>query len=250
LSCLFLISSFLEHKHSGYSLTWHYNYGKGRFNSGKLYKVARSIIASNKPGSCCISHILRLLGKHLGVNNEEFAGKYTQDFDMVNQVAAVKAAVASKTPLSTFDNPQMKEYFRKLDPIHSPPYCIKRTCILEVMMVAAMKELVQMLTKRREQLHEGFVPGTIDFWTVPHRHEQYRSFVIDFPAEKYVLEDGMTLFMSKKTKEGMPDGSLLTGKFNNTNVQLWSANQCHVNQHHNFKTAMLTCITSRGEVDA
>ncbi len=74
-----------------------------------MYKVARCIIASNKPGSICISYILRLLGKHLGVNNEEFSGKYPQDVDMVNRVAAVKAAVASKTPLSVFDNPQMRE---------------------------------------------------------------------------------------------------------------------------------------------
>ncbi len=87
-----------------------------------MYKVAKSIIASNKPGSICISYILRLLGKHSGVNNEEFSGKYPRDVDMVNQeLAAVKAAVASKTPLSVFDNPQMREYLRKLDPKHSPP---------------------------------------------------------------------------------------------------------------------------------
>jgi hypothetical protein len=62
---------------------------------------------------------------------------------MVNQVAAVKAAVVSKTPLSVFDNPQMREYLCKLDPKHSPPYCLERTCILEVMMDAAMKELCE-----------------------------------------------------------------------------------------------------------
>jgi hypothetical protein len=140
------------------------------------------------------------MGKHPGVNNEEFSGKYPRNVEMVNQVAAVKAAVASKTPLSVFDNPQMREYLHKLDPKHSPPYCLERTCILEVRMDAAMKELVQMLTERREQLHEGFVSGTIDFWTDSHRREQYGSFVIDFPAEKYELEDGTTLFMSKKTK--------------------------------------------------
>ncbi len=69
---LFLISYF-----SDYQFTWHYNYGNGKFDSGKLYKVARSIIASNKPGSICISYILRLLGKHSGVNNEEISGKYS-----------------------------------------------------------------------------------------------------------------------------------------------------------------------------
>jgi hypothetical protein len=66
---------------------------------------------------------------------------------MVNQVAPVKAAVASKTPLSVFDNPQMKEYLCKLDPKHSPPYHLERTCILEVLIDAAMKELVQKLTE-------------------------------------------------------------------------------------------------------
>jgi hypothetical protein len=65
-----------------------------------------------------------------------------------------------------------------------------------------MKELVQMLTKQREQFYEGFVSGTIDFLTDSPRCEQYGSFVIDFPAEKYELEDGTTLFMSKKTKKG------------------------------------------------
>ena len=54
----------------------------------------------------------------------------------------------------------------------------------------AMKELVQMLTERCEQLHDGFVSGTIDFWTDSHRREQYGSFVIDFPAEKYEFENG------------------------------------------------------------
>ncbi len=127
-------------------------------------------------------------------------------------MAAVKAAVASKTPLSVFDNPQMRKHLRKLDPKHSPSYCLERTRILKVMMDAAMNESVQMLTEWREQLHEGFVSGTIDFWTDSHRHEQYGSFVIDFSAEKYEFENGTALFMSKKTKEGMPDGLLLTAK--------------------------------------
>ncbi len=105
-----------------------------------MYKVARKNIPSNKPGSIRISYILRLLGKHLGVNNEELSGKYPQDVDTVNRVAAVKAAVASKTPLRVFDNPQMREYLRKLDPKHSSPYCLERTRILEVLMDAAMKE--------------------------------------------------------------------------------------------------------------
>jgi hypothetical protein len=140
---------------------------------------------------------------------------------MVNQVAAVKAAIASKTPLSLFDNPQMKEYLCKLDPKHSPPYHLEQTRILENMMDAGMKELVQMLTECCEHLHEGFVLGTIDFWTDSYHREQYSLFVIDFSAQKYELEDGTSLFMSKKTKEGLPNGILLTGKSNNANFHMW-----------------------------
>ena len=77
-------------------------------------------------------------------------------------------------------------------------------------MDVAMNALAQMLTERREQLHDGFVSGTIDFWTDSHRPEQYGSFVIDFPAEKYEFENETALFMSKKTKEGIRDGLLLT----------------------------------------
>ncbi len=89
-------------------------------------------------------------------------------------------------------------------------------------MNAAMK-LVPMLTECREHLHEGFVSGMIDFWTDSYLCEQYDSFVIDLSVQKYELEDGTSLFMSKKTKEGLPNGILLTGKSNNANFQLWLA---------------------------
>jgi hypothetical protein len=141
--------------------TWHYNHGKGKFDSGKLYKVARSIIANNKPGSWYISHILRLLGKHSDVNNEEFAGKYPQDVDMVNVVAQSRQLM-QKTPLCVFDYPQMNEYLCKLDQKHSPPYCLERTRILEMMIDAAIKELLQMLTELCDKLHEDYVSGTMD----------------------------------------------------------------------------------------
>jgi hypothetical protein len=66
-----------------------------------------------------------------------------------------------------------------------------------------------MLTECREHLHEGFVSGRIDFWTDSDHHEQYGLFLIDFSAQKYELEDGTSLFMSKKTKKWLPDGILL-----------------------------------------
>ena len=45
---------------------------------------------------------MQLLGKILAVSYDEIAGKYPQEVDMVNRVAAVKAVVASTTPLSFF----------------------------------------------------------------------------------------------------------------------------------------------------
>jgi hypothetical protein len=67
------------------------------------------------------------------------------------------------------------------------------------MMDIAMHELNQILTEQRQQLHDGFVSDTINFWTDSHRREQYGSFVIDITAEKYKFENGTALFMSKKT---------------------------------------------------
>jgi hypothetical protein len=61
--------------------------------------VARAIIASNMPGSCCISHILRLLGKHLVINNEEYAGKYPQDVDMAENLERILDAKQRRQPM-------------------------------------------------------------------------------------------------------------------------------------------------------
>ncbi len=74
--CSFSCLSFIEHKHSDYHFTWYYNYGNGKFDSGKLYKVARFIIACNKLGSIHLSHIMKLLGKNSAVNYDKIAGKY------------------------------------------------------------------------------------------------------------------------------------------------------------------------------
>ena len=52
--------------------------------------------------------------------------------------------------------------------------------------------------------------GTIDFWTDSHRREPYAVMMIDLIAEKYLLSNGQSVFMSRKTKSRM-DSDLFVG---------------------------------------
>lgn len=130
---------------------------------------------------------------------------------MVNRVAAVMAAVASKIPTSVLDNKTMKAYLNRLDPKHSPPYPLERTRILEVMIDAGMGEFARMNEERRDELEEGFMSGTIDFWTDSHRKEAFGAFVVDMTAEKYKMADGTEMFMSRETKGKIDDELFMTG---------------------------------------
>ena len=53
--------------------------------------------------------------------------------------------------------------------------------------------------------------GNIDFWTDPHRRESFGAFVLDLLASKYVMDDGMTLFMSQETRDKVDDDLFQTG---------------------------------------
>ena len=67
-----------------------------------------------------------------------------------------------------------------------------------------MLELKQILKEKRIDLGESFVSASIDFWSNPHRKEQFGAFVIDFLAEKYSVFVGgkiQQLFMSRETKK-------------------------------------------------
>ena len=51
-------------------------------------------------------------------------------------------------------------------------------------------------------LNHSFLSVNTDFWTDTHRKECFGAIVADIIAEKYLLDDGRELFMSKKLQRG------------------------------------------------
>ena len=114
---------------------------------------------------------------------------------------AVKAAIGGMTPLSIFDNKFWRSYLFRLDCSHSPPHCLERIQLSEVTMDLTMAEVDNIFDERREELHDAFASAAIDFWTDSHRKESYGALVVNVTANKYELSNGLSLFMSDKTKE-------------------------------------------------
>ncbi len=61
------------------------------------------------------------------------------------------------------------------------------------------------MAERRLELISGFLSGTIDFWMDSHRKQQFGCFVVDTIAEKYEMENGRGLFMSRMTRSRLQD---------------------------------------------
>ncbi len=89
--------------------------------------------------------------------------KFTREEDMKNRVLAVLAAIATKTPLSIFDNLHMKRYTQCLNSKHHPPYELERNRIVEVIIDYVSSEIAKILEERRLELGEGFVLVATDF---------------------------------------------------------------------------------------
>ena len=132
---------------------------------------------------------------------------------MVLRVAGVKAAVGGKLPLSVFDNVFVRSYLAQLNPRHRPPYQLERIRIIECMIDYAKLELGLIMAEHRMELLSGFLSGTIDFWTDSHRKQQFGCFVVDMIAEKYEMENGQALFMSRMTKSRLRDQDLIFANY-------------------------------------
>jgi hypothetical protein len=65
------------------------------------------------------------------------------------------------------------------------------------MIDCAKLELGLIMAECRLELLSGFLSGTRDFWTDSHRKQQFGCFVVDTIAEKYEMENGQVLFMSR-----------------------------------------------------
>ena len=72
--------------------------------------------------------------------------------------------------------------------------------IIEVLIDYAMSEFSKILAERREELGDGIASAGIDFWTHPHRKQQFGALILEVVANCYTIE-GMqsSLFMSKDT---------------------------------------------------
>ena len=123
-----------------------------------------------------------------------------REIDTVLRVAAVKACVGAKFALAVSENVFFRDYLKQLNPGHLPLYRLERIRILECMIDYAKQELGWIMDERRQELVKNFMSGTIDFWTDPHRKQQFGCFVVDLTAEKYKMQNGVTLFMSRRTK--------------------------------------------------
>lgn len=232
-----------EHIHSGYRFVWHYAFTKNEFARDKPWKVAREIMKKSMTGQKRIAAIMNAAKMPMSSGTDSdgfryvnfdsmfiFKHKHThklfsvhdtaltllcsllsQEIDIVLRVAAVKACVGAKFALAVSENVFFQNYLKQLNPGHRPPYRLERIRILECMIDYAKQELGWIMDERRKELVKNFMSGTIDFWTDPHRKQQFGCFVVDLTAEKYKMKNGMTLFMSRRTKKRIEDELFISG---------------------------------------
>jgi hypothetical protein len=124
---------------------------------------------------------------------------------MILCVAGVKVAVGEKFPLSVFVNIFVRDYLAQLNPKHRPPYQLERIRIIECMIDYAKLELGLIMAEHSLELLSGFLSGTIDLWTDSHCKQQFCCFVVNTIAEKYEMENGQVLFMSRITRRRLQD---------------------------------------------
>jgi hypothetical protein len=194
----------LEHKHSDYKKFELYQRGVGKeeWKRDKIWVVSRVIVEKKLPGWQRLKFLLDKAKKAISSTKDHDGTKYTRDEDMFLRVLAVLAAIGCKSPLSIFDNKFMKMYTTALNSKHKTPYRLERNRIVEVILDYAMLEYSQILTERRQVLGDGFVSVSTDFWTDPHRKEQFASLMGDLTAYEYVVEGADEwYFMIKATVE-------------------------------------------------
>jgi hypothetical protein len=199
-----------EHKHSDYQFEWKHKYTKTEFSTDKIWKAERAVIKSKKSGWQRIKFIFDKNGKATAGTADHDGTKLTREKDMENRVLAVLAAIATKTPLSIFDNLHMKRYTQCLNSKHPPPYGLECNRIVEVIIDYVSSEIAKIIEECRLELGEGFVSVATDFWTDPHHREQIGPLVIDLIACSYFVDSlDKYMFMSKQTAERLGDVSLL-----------------------------------------
>ena len=63
----------------------------------------------------------------------------------------------------------------------------------------------------QEDLDNEFTSGSIDFWTDSTRKEQFGAFVLNLVAERYLMDCGEEMFMSRETRDRLDPELFATG---------------------------------------
>jgi hypothetical protein len=150
------------------------------------------------------------------------AAKHPREEDMVKRVLGVMAAVSSRVPLSVFSNSYFRMYTQALDSKHRPPHHLETNRIIKVLIDGAFAEFLRIVEDRRTLLGGGFTSLSTDFVTDSVRRESFGVILTELVAEKFDLEDGRSLHMSKETA-GNLSSELLSVSFQ-CNCQLLYSN--------------------------
>jgi len=117
--------------------------GKTEFVRDRLYKAARQIIADRKDGFERLKVIMQA-GKKT-IDDDDANALYPREEDMLNPVDAVCTGILGKTALALFDNVGWRNYLKRLNPKHSPPYRLERVRLVEVIMDATALEFSRII---------------------------------------------------------------------------------------------------------
>ena len=157
------------------------------------------MVKAKHPGYLRLQVILKLARKDNTAVDGTAISKHPREEDMKRRVLAVMAGVSCKVPLSVFDDVYFRNYTASLDPRHRPPHHLEINRIIEVLIDGAVTEFVRIVKERRDLLRNAFISLSTDFVTDPSRHQSFGVVLLDLVAEKYELNDGRVLFMSRDT---------------------------------------------------
>lgn len=196
-----------EHKHSDYEkFQLYHKLNKEEFKRDKIWTVSRVIVSKKLRGYQRLQFLLDKDKKAITSTSDHDGTRNTRDEDMELRVLAVLAAIGCKSPLSIFDNIFMQRYIHALNPKHRSPHRLERVRIVNVILDYCMAELAKILSERCEALGGAFVSASTDFWSDPHRKEQFGTLVIDLTAYEYEVEGcDEYYFMSRETVERLGD---------------------------------------------
>ncbi|KAL7484517.1 hypothetical protein ACHAW6_010147, partial [Cyclotella cf. meneghiniana] len=161
------------HKLSDYSLEWHCKIGKTDLQTNKLWKASRAVINQVQVGYECLKYILSLDGESINNTADGDGTKYTRDEDML--------------------------YLYHFDNKHRTPYRIERNHIDDVLIDGRVLDKSKILSEHRDELGQGFLFASTDYWSNPHGKEQFGALVVYLTAEKLCQGYGYELCMSRET---------------------------------------------------